>query len=414
MTAHEFLLPDIGEGLVEAEIVQWLVPVGGEVKLDESLVEVETAKAVTEIPSPYAGRVLHHGAAEGEVLEVGRTLAVIGEPGDRWPPEDAQPTASGDAKPIVGSLVEEPDDLTPVAAAIEERVSRVPALPPVRRLARDLGIDLASVAASGPGGRVRREDVEAAAARAMSAPAAGPPSERRDAPPPLSGDERRPLGRVRMAIAANMSRSWAEIPQVTAFDEVDATRLLAARTSLQKRLGVPLSIDALVVASLVPALREVPVLNSSLDGDELVYHSRHDIGIAVDTPDGVMIVVIADAGSMGVRELGAEVARLSESARSRTLRPHEASGQTFTLTNIGAANGGWGTPMVPYGTVGILSIGRAKERPIARDGQLAVAPVMPLSLSFDHRVADGAAGRRFLSLLIENLSEPALLLASTG
>jgi pyruvate dehydrogenase E2 component (dihydrolipoamide acetyltransferase) len=403
MTANEFRLPDIGEGLVEVEIVRWIVPVGGEVKVDEDLVEVETDKAVTAIPSPFAGTVIHHGADEGDVLEVGKTLVVIGEPDETWPPsETTESPDSAAAKPIVGSLVEEPDDLTPVAEHVEASSTRQAALPLVRKLAKKLGVDLGAVVGSGPNGRITRQDVEAAAAGDSSPEV--PAAARR-------GDERRPLSRLRKTIAANMSRSWAEIPHVTAFDEVDATRLLAVRSSLQRRHEIQLPVDALVVAAVVPALREVPVFNASLDGDDLIFHGRHDIGVAVDTPDGVIVAVIADAGSKRVRELATEVGRLRERARSRQLTSSEALGQTFTVTNIGAAGGGFGTPLVPPGTVAILSVGQAKDKPVARDGRVEIAPVMPLSLSYDHRVADGAVGRRFLAVLVENLSEPALFLA---
>jgi pyruvate/2-oxoglutarate dehydrogenase complex dihydrolipoamide acyltransferase (E2) component len=405
MTANEFRLPDIGEGLVEVEIVQWLVPIGGQVKVDEDLVEVETDKATTAIPSPFAGTVIHHGADEGDVLEVGKTLVVIGEPGETWSPsKDSEPSSSADAKPIVGSLVEEPEDLTPVQEPVQTSPDRRAALPLVRKLAKELGVDLERVSGSGPNGRITRKDVEAAAA-AKSSTSTAPPATARP------GDERRRMSRLRKAIADNMSRSWSEIPHVTAFDEVDATRLLAVRSSLQRRHGVSLPVDALVVAAVVPALGEVPVFNASLDGDDLLYHGRHDIGVAVDTPDGVIVTVITEAGSRSVLELGAEIGRLRERARSRKLAPAETSGQTFTVTNIGAAGGGFGTPLVPPGTVAILSVGQAKERPVARAGRVEIAPVMPLSLSYDHRVADGAVGRRFLAVLVENLSEPALFLA---
>jgi pyruvate/2-oxoglutarate dehydrogenase complex dihydrolipoamide acyltransferase (E2) component len=471
--AQEFRLPDIGEGLAEGEIVRWHVPVGGEVQLDETVVEVETDKAVIEVPSPYSGVVLHHGAAEGEVLAVGEILMVVGQPGETWAAPAPSPSPSragaepsaGDAAPIVGTLSEEAVDLTPAAARAHPSGRRPKALPKVRRLAHQLGVDLAAVAAtgpdglvtgedvaarapdaavrgngerprswsplvrklaenlgvdlgtvagSGPGGRVTRDDVLSAAASgpggvdaAMASP--GPP--RVVAAPPADGPERRRLSPVRRAIAARMSRSWAEIPQVTAFDQVDATRLLAARAALQARHGVTVPVDALVVAAVVPVLRAFPEVNASLEGDELILHHRQDVGLAVDTPDGLLVAVVRDAGSLDLIDLSAEVRRLGERARARALGPADLSGQTFTVSNIGGVGGGHGTPLVPPGTVGILSVGRAVDAPVVRDGAVAIAPMMPLSLSYDHRVVDGAAGRRFLAMLTENLAEPTLFLA---
>lgn len=410
--AREFRLPDIGEGLVEVEILAWHVPVGGKVAVDQPLVEVETDKAVTEIPSPYAGTVVQHGAAAGQVLAVGQVLVVIGDTAENGPaPADGRGSTSGDAAPIVGSLAEEPQHLPPVATTVPARGGRPQALPPVRRLAKEYGVDLRSVAGSGPGGRITRADVLAAAKPAARAAAPVTPAAPITEPVPRADDERRPLSKLRRTIAANMSRSWSEIPHVTAFDEVDATRLLAVRTALQNRHERPVPVDALVVAAVVPSLRAVPVFNSSLDGDDLVLHGRHDIGVAVDTPDGLIVAVVRDAGSKSVLELAAEVRRLGERARTRTLTPAEVTGQTFTVSNIGAAAGGYGTPIIPSGTMGILSVGRAKERPVARHGKIEIAPVMPLSLSYDHRLADGAVGRRFLAMVIENLAEPALFLA---
>jgi pyruvate dehydrogenase E2 component (dihydrolipoamide acetyltransferase) len=201
-----------------------------------------------------------------------------------------------------------------------------------------------------------------------------------------------------------------EIPQVTAFDEVDATRLLAARKALGARDGMSVPIDALVVAAVIPALRAHPEFNSSLEDDTLVLHARQDIGIAVDTPDGLLVAIIGDAGSKDLPQLAAEVRRLGEGARARTLGPAELTGQTFTVSNIGALGGSWGTPLVPKGTVAILSVGRVAPRPVVRDTRVEAAPVMPLSLSYDHRVIDGGAGRRFLGTLIEYLTEPVLFL----
>jgi pyruvate dehydrogenase E2 component (dihydrolipoamide acetyltransferase) len=387
--AQAFRLPDIGEGLTEAEIVKWHVPVGAAVAVDQTVVEVETDKAVVEIPSPFGGVVIHHGGDEGEVVHVGDVLLVVGQPGEAWP---QGPVDGGAARPIVGSISEDAVDLTPPALEAAGSSDRPQALPRVRKLAAELGVDLASLTGSGPGGRVTDEDVRAAATS--------------------SGDERRPLSRLRRTIATNLSRSWSEIPHVTAFDEVDATRLLAVRRALQDRHGVAIAIDALVVAALVPVLRTYPVFNASLEGDTLVVHRRLDIGVAVDTPDGLLVATVADAGAKSVLELAADVKALGERARARGLTPAELGGQTFTVSNIGAVGGGGhGTPIIPFGTVAILSVGRATDRPVARDGRVEVAPVLPLSLSYDHRVIDGADGRRFLGLLVENLAEPALFLA---
>jgi pyruvate dehydrogenase E2 component (dihydrolipoamide acetyltransferase) len=219
------------------------------------------------------------------------------------------------------------------------------------------------------------------------------------------------MSRLRRTIADNMSKSWAEIPHVTTFDDVDATRLLETRAALSSRHETKLPLEALVVKAVLPALDEFPEFNASISGDELIYHSARDIGIAVDTADGLLVAVIRDAYGKSVLDLATEVVRLGEGARGRTLTMEELTGQTFTVSNIGAVGGGHGTPIVPYGTTAILSVGRAKERPIVEDGDLVIAPVMPLSLSYDHRVIDGGTGRRFMALLIENLEEPALFLA---
>jgi pyruvate dehydrogenase E2 component (dihydrolipoamide acetyltransferase) len=193
---------------------------------------------------------------------------------------------------------------------------------------------------------------------------------------------------------------------------VDATRLLDVRRALAGRHGVPIALDALLVAAVVPVLRAVPEFNASLDGDDLLLHRRHDIGVAVDTRDGLLVAVIRDAGAKSVLALAGEVAALSHRARERTLSAAELAGQTFTVSNVGAVGrGGHGTPIVPYGTVAILSVGRAAEQAAVRAGAVRAVPLMPLSLSYDHRVIDGAGGRRFLGMLAENLEEPALFLA---
>jgi pyruvate/2-oxoglutarate dehydrogenase complex dihydrolipoamide acyltransferase (E2) component len=458
--ANEFRLADIGEGLTEVEVVRWLVAVGDRVTVDEPLVEVETAKSVVELPSPYAGTVLHIGAADGAVLQVGDLIAAIGDAGESWPPvtgsaspasplgagptastagptaSTAGPTAStasrpraaagvvgASAAPIVGSLSEQAQDLAPIRSAGVATAPRVQALPPVRKLARELGVDLGMVAGTGPGGRITREDVLAAAQ-----PTPAPAPAQRDPTVPANGvrrqpgagtghstpvaDVRRPLSGLRRTIAANLSRAWSQIPMVSAFDDIDVGRLLSARKALAEHYGKPVPLDALLVAAVLPVLRAYPEFNSTLDGDTLVLHGRHDIGLAVDTPDGLMVAVIADASGKGLFQLADEVIRLGQGARARKLPAGELTGQTFTVSNIGAIGGsGYGTPLVPPGTTAIVSMGRATDKPVVRAGQIEVAPVMPVSLSYDHRVIDGGTGRRFLAMLADVLSEPVRLLA---
>jgi pyruvate dehydrogenase E2 component (dihydrolipoamide acetyltransferase) len=340
-------------------------------------------------------------------------------------PAAAEATSS--AAPIVGTLSEDAEVLSPRDRGTgADREDSVKALPIVRKLAREMGVDLAGIEPSGPDRRVTREDVLAAASPAGREPTPEPEAPQQPAPAPepetvviaaatpaplAGGGERRPLSRLRRTIAGNMSRSWAEVPHVTTFDDVDATRLLEIRSALAARHEMKIPIEALVVKAVIPALQAFPEFNATLDGDDLMLHGRHDIGIAVDTPDGLLVAVIKDAGARGVLELAGEVRRLGDGAKARSLGPDELTGQTFTVSNIGAVGGGHGTPIIPFGTTAILSVGRAKEKVIATEGELAIATLMPLSLSYDHRVIDGAQGRRFMSLVIENLEEPALFLA---
>jgi pyruvate dehydrogenase E2 component (dihydrolipoamide acetyltransferase) len=410
--AREFRLPDIGEGLTEAEIVRWLVAVGETVAADQPIVEVETDKAVVEIPSPYAGTVLSHGGAEGDVIGVGEVLVVIGDAGEAEsaPPEDK---VAGEPAPIVGTLGEEAEVLHDQRAPVATGSVAVQALPIVRKLAREHGVDLTMVEATGPGGRITREDVEAAISSTGQEETSGEVDRPRpERGPGAGGDERRPMSRLRRTIAANMSRSWAEVPHVTTFDDVDASRLLEVRAALGERHGVKIPIEALVIKAVLPALDVFPEFNATVDGDDLVLRGARDIGIAVDTRDGLIVAVIRSADQRSVLDLAGEVRRLGEGARERSLAPGELTGQTFTVSNIGAVGGGHGTPIVPPGTTAILSVGMARPKPIVYDGDLAIAPVMPLSLSYDHRVVDGAQGRRFMAMVMENLEEPALFLAS--
>ena len=373
--AFEFHLPDIGEGLIEATIVRWLVAEGAPVSLDQPIVELETDKAVVEIPAPRAGIVLHHGAPDGAVVPVDSLLVVIGQPGESWSgAARATPAATRrerpHAAPIVGTL--EDVDAAPPA--------RPQALPLVRRVAAGLGVDLAHVAGTGPGGRITRADVEGAVAG--------------------SGDaERVRMSPTRIAIARNLTRSWQEIPHVTTYSSADPGAILAERSRLAASGRMPL--EALLISAILPVLERHPAFNATLDGETLVMWRRYDIGFAVDTPEGLMVAVVRGADHLPVADLAAAIVALAGAARARTIKADEMRGATFTLSNIGAVGGGYGTPIIPYGTTAILSVGRATDRAVVRDGAVVAGREMPLSLSYDHRVIDGAAGRAFLSDVVE-------------
>jgi pyruvate dehydrogenase E2 component (dihydrolipoamide acetyltransferase) len=429
--AQEFRLPDIGEGLTEAEVVQWLVDVGDPVGVDQPLAELETDKAVTDISSPYAGVVLYRGAENGATLRVGEILVVVGYEGEEWTPPDLE-TEGAEAAPIVGTLADQAILLgVSDSEQADAAADRPKALPLVRKLAREHGIDLEDIRGSGPHGRITRDDVQAAIdgplpdempvvpeepiAEVVATESLGqsPVDDEPEAPVvELDGDtDRVPMSRLRRTIADRMSRSWSEIPHVTAFDSADATRLIAARRALANRAQMAMPIEALIIKAVIPALRAFPEFNASVDNDDLILKRFYNIGVAIDTDEGLIVPVVKKAGDRGVADLATAISDLAGSARSRELSTADLSGVTFTVSNIGAVGGGFGTPIVPLGTTAILSVGRADEQPVVRDGKVTSAVMMPVSLSYDHRVIDGGLGRRFLAMVVENLEEPALFLA---
>ncbi len=379
---------------------------------------------------------MYQGAGTGEIIRVGEILVVVGYEGEAWAPEEESPPED---LPIVGTLSSDAVLLGDASELPGEVVDRPKALPLVRRLAREHDVDLATVVGTGPNGRITREDVlavvEGAGGEATveesvpqeelpvtEPPAIAPAEEEQPALEPADeptvamvvseeGDERLRMSRLRRTIAERMSLSWREIPHVTAFDAADASRLLAARRALAGRTGSDMPIEALIIKAVVPALKAFPQFNATIDGEDLVLRHAFRIGVAVDTDEGLIVPVLHDVGEWGVSELAAGIVRLAEAARTRSLEPAELTGATFTVSNIGAVGGGLGTPIVPYGTTAILSLGRAQDEAVVRDGEVVVATMMPLSLSYDHRVIDGALGRRFLAMVKENLEEPALFLA---
>ena len=382
--ANEFHLPDIGEGLVEATIISWYVEVGDEIGMDEPLVEVETDKAVTDLPSPFAGTLLFQGGEPGDVIPVETLLAVVGDRGEEWSPqapdqpaETPQPT-SETAAPIVGSLAE-----TTTSS------SRVRALPKTRRLATKLGVDITTVVGTGPGDRISEADIRSA----VSEPTA--------AAPVATGPERRvPMTSVRKKIAEHLSRSWREIPHVTTYAEADATAMLAARIAAGSGSADRPPLEALLMKAIAPLLVEYPSFNASIDGDVVIEKLHYDIGFAVSTPDGLMVAVVRDVLDRSVDDLAAEISRLAAATKDRKASASELRGQTFTISNIGAVGGRFGTPIVPYGTTAILGVGRADEAPVVRNGEIVIGREFPLSLSYDHRAIDGATGRAFMGALV--------------
>jgi pyruvate/2-oxoglutarate dehydrogenase complex dihydrolipoamide acyltransferase (E2) component len=365
--AYEFKLPDLGEGLTEGEIARWLVSEGQDVAEDDPLVEIQTDKTTVEIPSPAAGRVARILVEEGSTVPVGTVLVVIGEDGavaDEQP--RAEPAPQQEAAPN-----------SPVAAPSPARVR---ATPLVRKVAQELGVDLATVTPTGPDGRLTEEDVRAAAAFAH-----------RVAEPGAEG-RREPLRGVRRKIAERMSVAQ-EIPAVTFVEECDFT-------GLDLKLLVPTVLKATALS-----LKEFPELNARLEGDEIVYLDRYDLGVAVQADQGLVVPVVRGCDTASLEELDREVRRLADSARLGTLRVEELRGSTFTVTSAGKLGGLFVTPLINHPEVGILGIHRVGPRPVARDGDVAVRQIGHVSVTFDHRVVDGARAAEFALAVIGRLEQ---------
>jgi pyruvate/2-oxoglutarate dehydrogenase complex dihydrolipoamide acyltransferase (E2) component len=351
--AQSFKLPDLGEGLTEGEVARWLVSPGQEIAEDDPLVEIQTDKATVEIPSPYGGTVLQILVAEGEVAPVGTVLVVIGEPGEE--------VATRDTKTVSGS---EPQTKVAVQRPSSQG-RRVAATPLVRKIAEELGVDLAGVTGTGPGGRISEDDVRAVGAVG-------------------DGEGRRePLRGVRRVIAEHMARAHREVPAVTWVEECDFENV-----ELESLL-------ATVVKACADSLAEFPELNARFEEEAIVYLERYDIGVAVQTEQGLVVAVVRDADAKPVGELDAEIRRLAEAARAGSLKPEELRGSTFTVTSAGKLAGLFQTPIVNHPEVAILSIGRIAPRPVVRDGEVVVRRVGTVGVTFDHRVIDGARAAEF-------------------
>ena len=419
MTVREFALPDVGEGLTEAEIVAWRVTVGDEVSVNQTIVDIETAKAVVELPSPFGGRVVGLLVEAGRVVPVGTPILAV-EVNDREPVLIGYGVAQEQGRRRRlrrAAAVEAPNAPQP---------GRPLAKPPVRALARSLGVDLETVLASGPHGDITREDVERAAHPATSLPAGGPSGmqDRRagqvavgSAEPPrvaTSLGDRIPVRGVRRAMAEAMVRSLEQAPHVTEWVDADVTgtvRLVERLRRDPEFSGSRITPLTVAAAAVVRALRRTPIVNSTWhdlpDGSaEIEVHRHVNLGLAVASPRGLVVPNIPGADRMSLQQLAWAITRLTERAREGSLTPGDSVGGTITITNVGVFGVDGGTPILNPGEAAILAMGRVLERPWVVSGGLTVRPVMELTLSFDHRIVDGAAGSTFLADVAALLSDP--------
>ncbi len=417
--AFEFKFPDIGEGLTEGEIVRWLVKEGDEVKEGQPLVEVETDKALAEIPSPKTGVILKILAKEKEIVKVGQVIVVFGEKGEALAAPPPKPKSVG----VVGELEEAPEEAPSVVAKAEPVKTALVsehamATPAVRALAKELGVDINKVQGTGPEGRVLEKDIRQFA-ESKEKPAEPEKKIAKVKKYDLYGYvDRIPLRGVRRSIAKAMVKSKYTAPHVTAMDEADVTMLWKIREKEKKaaeKKGIKLTILPFIVKAVIAGLSEHPYLNASLDdeNEEIVLKKYFNIGFATDTPEGLMVPVVKNAKDKSILQLAEELTRLAAKARDRTIDLADLKGGTFTISNYGALGGIYATPIINYPEVAILGVGKIKDTPVVRNGKLVVRKILSLSLSFDHRVVDGGEGARFLNTVIARLEDPDLILLET-
>lgn len=442
MQTHEFKLPDLGEGMQEAEVVEWLVRPGDTIKLDQAMVKVETDKAVVEIPSPVAGKISEIRVQDGQVAKLGQVLVVLETAQAGAARQEKAPATAKSGSQISAQSAASTSGPASTPANGSGPQRRVLAAPAVRKLAFELGVPLEQIPATHPSGRVTIEDVRNYSTAqkgqaqtedkmthlngaekptgsfnttiSVTTPASSPAGQRAGAVrnESASGEtERRELlSGLRKRIAEHMEHSWRTIPHATAFDEVDGTALAALRKTLlpvSEARGLRLSYMPLLVKLLLPVLKEFPIFNASLDEKtrEIIYKSAYHVGLATAAPEGLLVPVIRDADRLTLLELAGEIERLVEGGRKRTLTPRELSGSTFTLNNVGSFGGSSGTPIINHPEVAILAVGRLQEKAVVQQGVVGVRLMLPLALSFDHRLIDGALAGAFLArfkALVEN------------
>jgi pyruvate dehydrogenase E2 component (dihydrolipoamide acetyltransferase) len=391
---REFKFPDVGEGIAEGEIVRWLVKEGDSVKEDQDLVEVETDKALLTLNSPYTGKITKLHGKEGDIIKVGNVLTTF-DAGGEEPPVEVE---KRDAGTVVGSLSDN---------AAVEIVHPVQATPAVRLLAKQMRLDLATVKGTGPGGRITKEDVNRAAMQTGQ--------QTRAEADAYGLIEKIPLRGIRRTVAKRMAEASKRVAEVTIWEDADITeleRVRARERRVAEEKGVRLTYLPFIIKAVIPALNVHPYFNASLDegAEAIVLKKYFNIGIAVDTTDGLIVFVIKDADKKNILDLAKDTATLADKARLRKIDLHELKGSTFTITNYGVVGASYGTPIINYPEVAILGLGKIEDRPVVRNGEIAIRKMMPLSLAFDHRVIDGVEAGRFLGVVIQHLEDPNLML----
>lgn len=416
--AFEFKFPDIGEGIAEGEIVKWFFKEGDTVKEDDVLCEVQNDKAVVEIPSPVDGTVQKIHVGEGEVATVGNIFVTFEAEGY----ESAETSADSSAE------TNKPQANNTSAASSNDDGKRVIAMPSVRKYAREKGVNVKEVAGSGKNGRILKEDIDAflnggqaaTSAQASTNAQETAKAEKEEAKPYVPAGEEFPETRekmsgIRKAISKAMVNSKHTAPHVTLLDEVDVTELVAHRKKFKQVAmdqGIKLTYLPYVVKALVSALKQYPSLNASIDNttDEIIQKHYYNVGIAADTEKGLLVPVVKNADRKSIFEISQEINELADKARSGKLAPGEMKGASSTITNIGSAGGQWFTPVINQPEVAILGIGRIAEKPVVKNGEVAIAPVLALSLSFDHRIIDGATAQNALNQMKRLLNDPQLIM----
>jgi len=438
--ATEFKLPDLGENIASGDVVTVFVSEGDVVKPGQALLEVETDKAVIEVPCPPGGRIAKVLVKKGETVKVGQPLVVIEAAGAAAPATPAAAAPAAAAAPVPAAATKPAPAAAPVPvpppaavpvkpvpapaapASVAEPVAAAvqtvePAGPAVRRLARELGVDLAAVRGSGPGGRIVREDVIAAVRQAGGTGSGGrgqraSTSTERDDWGPIRREQ---MSRMRKTIAANMVRSVQTIPHLTNYDDADVTELEALRKASAPEYAknnLKLTALAFVIKAVSLSLRQHPAVNASIDPEkgEIVYKEYVNVGLAVDTPRGLVVPVLRDCDSLSIPQIAQAIADTAEKAKNAQYGIEDLRGGTFTISNLGAVGGTYSTPIINWPEVAILLLGRSRKMPVVHDDKIEPRLMMPLSLSYDHRLIDGAMAARFLNEVIGYLESPGRLL----